>query len=150
MPELKVPKSAVSVTLGLPTGSAEVEVYLADYARDHLGPERLSDVLAAGRFFPARREGRLELVSRDGLAWARVEDEEGSPELGACEAAVEVTLLDGSTLRGLLRFVAPAGRGRPVDYLNQTEGFFPLYEGGAVTFVNSARVASVRVEEPPK
>lgn len=151
--ELRVPKRRVPVEVVLPGGAARrVALFLAEAAPGHDGPERPSDLLnGAGTFVPALDEdgGEMTFLHRGSIALARVPPD-AEPEPGGgftipTEHEVEVRLLDGTRLGGLVTYVLPPERSRLGDFLCQPEPFFRLLERGGVTLVGRAHVASVSI-----
>jgi hypothetical protein len=148
--ELKVPKRRAQVELLLPygNGSRQVLVFLAEFAGSHAGHERLSDLLnGPNEFLPAvdLATDTMSFVGRAGIAAARVgKDWESSYGLGdAEEHEVEITLSDGTTLRGIVQFELPPDRSRLLDYLNDVQPFVRLDEGEKVVLVNKRHIARV-------
>jgi hypothetical protein len=153
MVDLRVPKKRVPVEIVLPGGAVRhVAVFLAEAAPNHPGPERLSDILnGAEEFFPAfdEAEKAMTFLRRGAGALARVASEI-EPEDDAAtiptENEVEITLQDGTSLRGLVAYVRP-GNARLVDFLNERDPFFRLIEREATTLVSRAHVARVAIRE---
>jgi hypothetical protein len=148
--DLRVPKRAVPVEVVLPGGEArQLSVYLSEGAASHPGPERLSDLLnGSAAFIPARdpASGAMSFLHRASIAVARVAaDEEPADDSFTIptEHEVEITLVDGARLSGLVAYVAPESRERLVDFLNRTEPFFRLLERDRVALVGRAHVARV-------
>ena len=147
--ELKVPKRRAQVEVLMPGGAArQVTVFLAEYAPRHSGPERLSDLLNAhDDFVPALDVAgdAMSFLNRHGIAAARVAREwEAAGELeGGEQHEVEITLVDGTTLRGTVTFVMPPGRSRLLDYLNDAQPFVRLAEQEKVALVNKRHIARV-------
>jgi hypothetical protein len=153
MSQLKLPKTRLAIVLGLPGRSLCAEVFLADYAQGHAGPERVSDLLGGrDEFFPAQEiDGPVRLVSRSALLWARIPAQawDGHPVAGTVDEPVQVWLDDGSHLEGRVKGDAPQERSRLVDWLNDAPEFLALYEEGSVVLVNRRRVVAVtRVPQP--
>ena len=151
--ELRVPKQRTAVEVLQPDGCwRRYAVFLAASSGSREGPERVSDLLAAaGEFFPAVEEngGRVTMLSRQAIAAVRVEPW-GEAEMAAnpsssLEHAVEVTLVSGLALHGLLCFAAPADHARVVDHLNAAPLFFALQEPAAVALINKRHVARVEL-----
>ncbi len=152
--ELRVPKQRTAVEVLLPGGEwRKYTVFLAASSATREGPERVSDLLAAdAEFFPAAEEngGRMTMLSRSAIAairvepWAEVSAQPSS--LLQLEHAIEVTLVSGLTLRGLLCFAAPSDHARVVDHLNAAPQFFALQEAAAVALVNKRHVARVELK----
>jgi hypothetical protein len=147
--ELRVPKRQTQVELLLPGGGTrQVMVFLAEFAGSHAGHERLSDLVnGANEFLPALdlATDTMSFVGRAGIAAARVaRDWESMYGLGdAEEHEVEITLADGTALRGLIQFELPPERSRLLDYLNDSQPFVRLDEGAKVILVNKRHIARV-------
>jgi hypothetical protein len=153
--ELRVPKNRVEVEVVLPGGTRRrVAVFLAEFAPNHRGAERLSDLLNGTEdFFPALDAARDEMtfLNRTGIAVARIayaheRDVTGEFTLPT-EYEVQIDLVDGTELQGLVSFVLPPERSRLIDFLNDAPPFFALLEDERVALVNKrhvARVAPVR------
>jgi len=153
MEELRIPKRRTSVEVLLPGGAVrQVIVFLSEFASTHVGAERLSDLLnGTNEFLPAvdLESDRATFLNRASICAARV-----APELeedvhaadGATiptEHEVEITLNDGSVLKGLISYVLPPDRSRLADYLNDSTPFFRLLEGNKVSLVNKRHVSRI-------
>ena len=155
MDDLRVPKRRVAAVVLLPGGQARrIALFLSEAASRRAGPERPSDLLCAGGdFVPALDEEteQMTFVNRAAVAAVRVarglEADEGEATLPT-EHEVEVLLYDGRVLRGLVSYVRPPDRVRLVDYLNDPEPFFHLYEGDTVALVNKRHVSRVALLSP--
>ncbi len=155
MSDLRVPKHRLAVEIVLPGGARRrVAVFLAEAAAGHEGPERLSDLLnGAEDFIPALDEeaGVMTFLNRAAVALARVpggaEAEPGDEFTLPTEHQVEITLVDGTRLSGLVSYILPADRARLVDFLNQKAPFLRLVENGGVTLVSRRHVARVAIQE---
>jgi hypothetical protein len=147
--QLKVPKHRAAVEVAVPGRVLQVELFLSDYAREHLGPERVSDILnGENDFLPAVAEDeRVVLLGRETFLWVRIplnEHTEEEDEAGQrTDIGVRVLLEDGSGLTGNIRFVPPPGRGRLQDYLNSSGRFLSVVSGDKVFYVNRLRIANV-------
>lgn len=149
---LSVPKRRVAAQLVLPGGaSRDVVVFLAEAAPGYNGGERLSDLLNASgpQFLPAldAQTNAMTFVHCENLALARVAAELEPNAVDQftipTEHEVEVTLVDGQKLRGLITYVLPEQHSRLTDYLNNVPSFFPVLEGERVALVNKRHVAYV-------
>jgi hypothetical protein len=153
MDQLRVPKRRVEVELLLlGAGRQRVSVFLAEFSSVHEGHERLGDLLCGETEFipavdPGTEKAVLIRVESIGAALAgpieALDDDAALPT----EHEVDVTLLDGQSLAGVLSFVQPPERSRIVDYLNDAPPFFPLIVGDRVAFINKKRVT--RIAEKP-
>lgn len=148
-PDLKIPKYRVPVEVALAGRIVAAQVFLADHARDHLGPERVSDRLNGDEeFIPMmNQEQQVIVVARRSVLWVRIAASASAGENPlpgeATPYRVQLTLDDGTGLSGALRFAAPPDRARLQDCLNDAAPFVPLYTDGALVLVNRARIASV-------
>lgn len=151
MDELRVPKHRTEAEVVLPGGTCRrVTFFVAEFAADHDGPERLVDLLNGGAtFLPALDEElhRTTFLQCANLAVVRVplDGEEGPAEAHTIptEHEVELTLVDGQTLSGLLTYVLPPERSRLVDHLNGPEPFLRLHSERFLALVNKRFVARV-------
>lgn len=148
--DLRVPKRRAQVEVLLPGGeSRQVTVFLAQFASAHAGPERVSDLLnaAEGEFLAAvdAATDTIIFLNRQGVAAARVPREwESDEELsGGEEQEVEIALMDGTQLRGTVRYLMPPERSRLTDYLNDPQPFVRLAHGEKVMLVNKRHIARV-------
>jgi hypothetical protein len=149
---LSIPKRRVAAQFILPGGSSRtVAVFLAEAAPGHSGGERLSDLLnnSGSQFIPAldAETDAMTFVHCENLALARV-DAALEPNVVdqftiPTEHEVEVRLMDGQKLRGLITYVLPEAHSRLTDYLNNAPPFIPLLEGEKVALINKRHVAYV-------
>ena len=157
MEELKVPKWRTRVDVQMPGGQiTSVAVYLSDFAHDHSGPERISDLLNGGNeFIPAHdlEHDQVVFLNRSNISVARVlqeiESDPGEQYTLPHESEVRVMLRDGRELVGLVTFVRPDDRARVLDFLNEPPPFFPLLEKDHVALINKHHVARVEVVTRP-
>ncbi|HYO68433.1 MAG TPA: hypothetical protein VEU33_20360 [Archangium sp.] len=150
---LSIPKRRVAAQFVLPGGaSRNVAVFLAEAAPGHTGGERLSDLLnnSGSLFIPAvdADTEAMTFVHCENLALARVAAEHEPNVVDQftipTEHEVEVTMMDGQKLRGLITYVLPEAHSRLTDYLNNSAPpFFPVLEGERVALVNKRHVAYV-------
>ncbi len=153
MEELRVPKRAVQVELTLQDGvSRKVEIYLSEFASNHAGGERLSEMLNTDVFLAARdlQLNKVSLLNSASVMVARVAREvEATDDAEAhtipTEHDVEVTLHGRAVIRGLLSYVLPPERARLVDYLNSCPRFIPLLEADQLALINRSYIAAVNV-----
>lgn len=147
-----IPKRRIDAQFVLVGGdSRQVAVFLAEAAPGHLGRERLSDLLnGEAQFIPALDKGAdaMTFVRCENLAVARVATEvESDPEdqiTIPTEHEVEIQLVHGEKLHGLITYVLPDSHSRLTDYLNSSPMFFPLFEQDRVALVNKRHVAYIR------
>lgn len=150
MDELRVPKRRVAVEVSLPGGARRrVALFLADAAEAHAGPERPSDLLnGRNEFIPAFDDdaGGVTFLNRAALAvvlFDRALDHDDADEVTIpTEHAVEVTLEDGTSLRGLVSYLRPPET-RLVEFLNEDPPFLRVLVGDAVALVAKRRISRV-------
>lgn len=151
MDELRVPKRRVTIEVGLTGGTTRrLDLFLAEFASQHIGEERVSDVLNGHTEFIPAFDGERKAMTfthRDALMWANLSVEDEPPTADAhtipSEHEVELALSDGSVHRGLISYVRPPDRARIIDYLNEAPRFFRLVQGERVMLVNKRHVAQV-------
>lgn len=151
MEELRIPKRAVQVEITRPDGLvSRVEVYLAEFASNHVGGERLSEMLNSGVFLPARdlEQNKVNFINCASVAVARVgreveEDDDAAAHTIPTEHEVKVTLTGGQTISGLLSYVLPPERARLIDFLNACPKFIPLLEADHLALINREFIAQI-------
>lgn len=148
---LHVPKRCVSIELLACGGERRnVSVFLSEFSPDHAGPERVSDVLGRSEtFFPAvdHRTDRVTFVNRARVVLARVPrplEESGADDASIpTEHEVEVMLLAGEIVRGVVSYVLP-DQARALEFLNLPDPFFRLVVSSEdVLLINKQHVACV-------
>jgi len=128
----------------------EVSVFLATGVPQYTEGERLSDLLNGEvKFIPAQdmATDRITFLNSAAIAVARTDVEHEFREEDRLtiltEHEVEVRLVDGQRLQGLIMYMQPEGRTRLNDYLNDTPPFLRLIQDKRVALVNKRYVASV-------
>lgn len=151
MEELRIPKRRVSVDVMLPDGKVRrVNVFLAEQATNHEGSERVSDLLnGEGEFLPAfdLETKTMTMMNRSAVLVARCPSEDEA-DLSAeftipTEHDVQVTMVNGDQLEGLITYVRPPENARLPDFLNDRSPFFALQEKEQVALVNKRHVARI-------
>jgi hypothetical protein len=149
--ELRVPKRRVLAQIILPGGETrEVSVFLTTEVPKYTEGERLSDLLNSEvKFIPAQdvATGMITFLNSVAIAVARTDVEHEFREEDRLtiltEHEVEIRLLDGQRLQGLIVYIQPEGRNRLNDYLNDAPPFLRLIQGERVALVNKRHVAYV-------
>lgn len=147
MDQFKIPKYEIAAEAhltGLP--AREVSLHLAERAERHPGRERIEDLLNGSKLFlPVTvDDGCTAFLERNALLYLKVSVGDLEREYGTAEAAVELAMEDGRTLRGRVSYRLPRERGRLQDYLNQEERFLALLGDGEVHYVNKRRIVWIR------
>ena len=144
----RIQKIRCPVTVMFATGETIAgDVFLSPTSR--FGPEPqapwefLNDIDPYFALDPA--DGRTLLAAKDHVLWAEVP--KPSPvhaEAGEHPAAIEVTLVSGTTLSGEILLGPRTGHARLLDYLNSNrERFLRLVQPDRVILVNRSAVAHV-------
>lgn len=156
MERYRVPKHKRRVRIRTADGREEsVSLFLSDFAEDHVGSERPTDLFRAGAvFFVAEDEsgkvvfvrgGSLSLVTiplADDLADRLAGGNAEASDLDT-ECAIRVVLEDGLELTGVTRYQLPEAQARLQDFLNSADLFIPLYQGEEVVLINKSRITRV-------
>jgi hypothetical protein len=149
---LQVPKRRVAIEIVACGGEHRtVTVFLSEFTPDHGGAERVSDMLNRDDvFFPAldHTTARTTLVNRAAVVLARVsrslDTGDGDDITIPTEHEVEVRLIDGEVVRGVVSYALPPEHSRPVDFLNGRGRFFRLLVSAEhLLLVNKQHVACV-------
>jgi len=149
--EFRIPKRRVLAQITSLEGEArEVSVFLMTGVPEYTEGERLSDLLHQEvKFIPAQdvATGMITFLNSAAIVVARTDvDHEFREEdrlTILTEHEVELRLVDGQRLQGLIVYVQPEGRTRLNDYLNDAPPFIRLVQGKRVALVNKRYVSSV-------
>ena len=127
MAVMQVPKLRTPVFVSAGGTPFAGEIFLSEYAASHAGPEEVLDVLnAPDEFVPVMgSDERIRVVSRRNILWVRCRAPANRVE-EPIAIDVELTLIDGTQVRGTVRFAAPEGRSRLQDWLNDAPRFISL------------------------
>jgi hypothetical protein len=147
---LRVPKHKIraELVLRVPKHKIRAELVLAGAQRSsvvlYVAPGQDVGELLAGeeRFVPIRFSTGTRLVARTAIVSISV-PLVVNDDLPAEQQQVIVHLRGGSQMSGELRWVAPPGRRRTLDHLNDGSNFLILYDGDYMTFVAKDHVVSV-------
>lgn len=151
-----IPRVAVPATLLLTAGDRRRgQIYLMERVPHHTGAETPLEMLnRADGFFPFRPEGdgAVLLVTKAHTIILSVTAAAAAQDPARLSAAklvsVELTLADGSSLRGFAAAELPQHHSRLLDYLNaSSDPFFAVSAGEEVHFVNRAHVLYARPQE---
>ncbi len=157
MSQYQVPKRRVPVELVITPGGPAYKavVFLSELASNHMGPERVSDLLnGPGRFLPTLDplNDRVAFFNRElvAIAWIAPEDDldPGVDQSLLTTREITVTLLGGQELTGKVSYLLPPESSRLVHYLNAAQRFFSMHQGDRIALVNATLVAEVRELEP--
>lgn len=155
--EYRIPKHQVPAEISLAgRTSLRARLFVGELAQSHTGAERPSDVLNGGlRFVPALDDanGALILLNVDAImvvsvdaSWEFRPGEESLEDLAAGEAVVsriEISLDDGTVLRGTVTYLLPESNRRLQDYMNGDGRFVIVRQDAIAHLVNKRRIARV-------
>ena len=151
-----IPRVALPATLLLTHGARRRgKIYMMERVLPHTGPETPLEMLnRAEGFFPFQPEdhGVVLLVTKAQTVLLSVAADDAAQDPARLSAAklvsVELTLVDGSTIRGFAAAELPDHHARLLDYLNASvDPFFAVSAGEEFHFVNRAHVLYARPEE---
>ena len=150
-----IPRVSIPASLLLTQGERRAgEIYVMERVPHHTGPETPLEMLnRAEGFFPFRPAGNgaILLVTKAqtiSLSVAPDNTAQDPARLSAAKlVAVELALVNGSTLRGFATAELPEYHSRLLDYLNDSSPFFAVSAGEEFHFVNRAHVLYARPED---
>ena len=164
-PELRLPTTAVPVTLRLVAGQrVEAELFLADGTRT--GHSKLLDDVAAlldepTAFLPVRVQTQVQLYAKPALLYvsiARHPDEDDDAAFEDVPSEV-ITLYDRQhhvtidlageqgALSGMLFDSSPSDRPRVIDHLNRSGRFLRLWTEATHYLINKDQIVRVTEQE---
>ena len=155
MSGFSIPRVSVPASLLLTDGERRPgEIYVMERVPQHTGPETPLEMLnRAEGFFPFRPagDGSILLVTKAHTIILSVAADDAAQDPARLSAAklvaVELTLADGSTIRGFATAELPEHHSRLLDYLNDSSPFFAVSAGEQFHFVNRAHVLYARPED---
>ncbi len=155
MTGFSIPRVSIPASLLLTDGDRRRgEIYVMERVPHHTGPETPLEMLnRAEGFFPFRPagDGTVLLVTKAHTIILSVAADASAQDPARVSAAklvaVELTLVDGSTLRGFATAELPEHHSRLLDYLNDSSPFFAVSAGEEFHFVNRAHVLYARPED---
>lgn len=150
-----IPRVSIPASLRLSDGNRRPgEIYVAERVPQHSGPETPLEMLnRAEGFFPFKPadDGSVLLVTKAHTVSLSIATDDAAQDPARLSAAklvaVELTLVDGSTLRGFATAELPEYHSRLLDYLNGSSPFFEVSAGEEFHFVNRAHVLYARPED---
>jgi hypothetical protein len=151
-PELRLPTTAVPVTLGLVAGTkVEAEIFIGEAARSGHG-QLLDDVAAmfdeATSFVPVRVDTKVVLYAKSAIAFVAIAREPSEViTLYDRQHHVNVELSGALVLSGTLFDSSPADRPRAIDHLNRAGRFLRLWTEGTHYLINKDQIVRVSEQE---
>lgn len=153
---LRVPTTPVSVGIKL-RGHKEfrAEIYIPGSPRGSVTRQVIIERLAQDeRFLPVfcPDENRWMLVNKKNILWITVATEKGNAqfELFDRRSKVKFHFDDEMTIEGEMLFSPPVAGRRVRDHLNQSSGFFSLFQFDQVCLINIEAVVFVIEQDDEK
>jgi hypothetical protein len=153
--DFRIPKWRAASQVTFTDGSTRaLDFFVSEQVREHGGPERLSDLLSGHELFlvaidPSSNE--VLFVCRHDIEQLQVAASlEALPpeeEADAQEHALEISLLGGRKVKGLVRYARPPDHARVLDFLNEVAPFLLVTQGDMVVFVNKGQVRSIAMSK---
>ncbi len=153
MQELAVERRTVEVAIRFP-GQEVVRghLFLALTAKGHAGPETVLDLMNEPEpFFVLKVDGEppVRMINKERIIEVEVGPADEPPEDDPGQAVAkeeEMTLMfqDGFGLSGTARVELPPAKSRLIDFLNYSERFFSLRDGGGTHVVNRKHISHVK------
>lgn len=147
MSEFKIEKIQEQVTIQF-VSSERVEgtIFLNKFSAIHSGEEDLEEYFGGDdRFFPYQENsGRFSIIQKSTVVYVRYSNERVTrEEVIFKRGKVTIIFSDGSSITGEIALDMPAGKERPLDYLNTRNGFFVLDGEYDRYLVNPAMICRV-------
>jgi len=136
--------------LRLPRDQTPVMITLEDGEHAHAmlfltpGSSMIRFLEEAAPFVPVSYTSGLRLVARSSIACVTVlatDAPPDDPELPLERQRVRIRLRGGRTVEGELRWIAPAGRRRTADCLNDPLTHVVVHDGAHVSFIAKVHIA---------
>ncbi len=155
MEELRVPKRQLEIeTVHVDGVRRQLIVYLSEFLEHRSGGERVSDLLNRDEvFFPAvdKETNATLFLARDGLMFARVRTQEELTPVeqtnALTENTVDISLIDGAMIKGVLAFLRQPERSRVIDVLNEPARFLPVRTGDFTLLINKRNIVFIGVQQ---
>lgn len=153
MPEVAIPRRSQAI-LRIPVDQLSATMTMYDGAKSEVVlfvpcGVTVAELLTQGdAFLPVIRDRSVSLIARAAIAALAILEiqplrTDGDPDpLDARQPAV-VHLKGGASIKGELRWVAPVGRQRTADYLNDPSPYIQVHAEGVVHLVVKAHIAMV-------
>jgi hypothetical protein len=132
-----------------------MQFFLGERAETHGGPETLTDLLNGPLVFvPSVDESdQVVLLNPESILVVSVlmppeqegDDSAGSglAQRGEVETTAHVVIEGELALRGIVSYTMPVSKRRLQDFLNTSERFLALTDGGVVHLINKRRITKV-------
>jgi hypothetical protein len=148
---LSVPKLEVRVSLTSTFETVEGFVFVSEFSEHTLGAERVGEILNhLDSFLPLRdlRDERVYLYNKSSIVLVTVlEADRRDWEIQELQLSpaerLEITLVDGERLSGLVYLDPRREKSRVSDLLNRPDRFFPVVRDDGVTYVSKRHILRI-------
>ena len=154
---LKIPKRKLDVEICDDRGRIHRGgIFLADALAQGRPHQRVQELLRDRKFIPVQEEaGQVWFIQRSNICWVKLQllfavgelDQQVEVSEDAVVQGVVLEFVDGSSVRGFLRFLQPENERRVGDYLERSSGFIPVRTDEHLYLVNLGRVVRLLLEE---
>jgi hypothetical protein len=152
---LRIPKQRVDVQICDDRGRIHRGgIFLDQSMSEDRPPQRVQDLLKERRFVPVQEGDGVWFIQRARISWIRMSLFSAVKELDpaveqsdkSVESKVVLEFVDGSSIRGVLRYLRPESACRVSDYIEQSVGFIPVRTPDDLYLVNLDRVVRLLLE----
>ncbi len=143
MSEFQVEKQKAEVTIFLVDGQErEGVLFLSTFSSVRSGPQTLSEFLQEPETFVPflRSDKAFMLLNKKQISHVRYQPGEDDPESIGEPVEVDVTFINGKALSGTTVLETPEGKGRLVDFMNSSPGYFSIDCGEGGHYLVNPRV----------
>jgi len=147
MDEYKIEKGALRVAIQRSDGNCiSGQVFLGLYGEQHLGSQNMEDLLnETKQYMPVKTDERVVLLNIDHIVWVKIDaksEENDMMKLGTKHSVWVKTTL-GEELKGDIFISLQEGQARVKDHVNETVGFFRLFQPGFILYINPKSILSI-------
>lgn len=148
MQELAVERRTVEVAIRF-LGQEVVRghLFLALMAKSHAGPETVLDLMNEPEpFLVLKVEGQppVRMINKERVIEIEASVQPEEDQAVGKEEDMALMFQDGFSLSGTARVELPPTKSRLIDFLNHTERFFELRDGGSLHIVNRKHISHVK------
>ncbi len=143
MSEFQVEKQKAEVTIYLVDGQERQGVlFLSPFSSVRSGPQTLVEFLHEPETFVpfVHSDNTFMLLNKKQISHLRYQPGEDEPDSIGEPIEVDITFINGKSLSGTTVLETPEGKGRLVDYMNSSPGYFSLDCGEGGHYLVNPRV----------
>ena len=153
---LRIPKRKLDVEICDDRGRIHRGgIFLTNSGTQERPHQRVQELLRERRFLPVQEGDDVWFIKQSSICWVKIAllaavdelDREVEVSDEAVVTRVILEFVDGSSVRGSLRFLQPESERRVGDYIEQSQGFIPVRTDDSLYLVNLERVVRLLLEE---